>query len=193
MAKAFRRKNYLTKKGFQARFLLPFLLASSLANVATVTLFVVLARNKIDGMLFSMLMPDTSAGALLAPIAFVASLVAVVAVSLLFLWAARGSHHKIAGPLLDIRAGLQKITAGDLISRVALREIDEFKDFAGEINAMVAALNSRFAGLKGLAGEMSAAAGALKSSAKPEEFRAASRSMRGAINAMAEQIRSFDL
>jgi methyl-accepting chemotaxis protein len=193
MAKAFRRKNYFTKKGFQSRFVLPFLLTSSLANIVTVTLFVFLARNKIDSLLFSMLMPYTSAGAFLAPIAFIASMVAVVAVSLLFLWAARGMYHKIAGPLFEIRADLRKIAGGDLGTRVALRDIDEFKDFAGEINSMVASLSNRFAVLKSRAEDLARAAGALKSSPKPEESRAACQSMRGAIRALEEQIRSFTL
>ena len=102
----FRRRNYFTKKDFQTRFILPFLAASSVANILSVTLFIVLARQKIDDILYSMRMPSLNIGALLAPAAFIASMVAVIAVSLSFLLAARGRFHVIAGPLQQIRGDL---------------------------------------------------------------------------------------
>lgn len=189
----FRRKNYFTKKEFQTRFILPFILASLLINIATVTLFIILARNKIGKLLFSMRLPPVSAGTLLAPEAFLAGAVATVAVSLLFLWASRGRYQKIAPPLKQIRADLHKIATGDLGTRVSLREEDEFKDFAGEINAMVDALNRRFVVLKNQADGLTSASDALKASPGAAEARAASQSMKQAVNAMKEHIGSFTL
>lgn len=191
MATAYKRRNYFTKKDFQTRFILPFLLASLLANIITVTLFIVLARNKIDSLLFSMRMPDTSAGALLSPAAFLASIVAVVALSLSFLWAARGMYHKIAGPLHQIRDHLHKIGAGDLSSRVILRENDEFRDFAEEINTMAEALNRRFTVLKNQTADLAKAADAFKTSLKTTESMAISQNMAGVIKAMEQQIGAF--
>ena len=191
MAKVFRRRNYFTKKDFQARFMHPFLLASLLANIITVTLFILLARNKIDSLLFSMRMSDTSAGTLLSPAAFLASIVAVVALSISFLWAARGMYHKIEGPLHQIRGHLHKIGAGDLSSRILLRESDEFRDFAGEINAMADALNRRFTDLKKQAADLAKAAALLRTSPTRSEFTAINRSMTEVIKTMEQQIGAF--
>lgn len=193
MAAPYRRRNYFTNKGFQTRFMLHFLAASIVANILTVTLFIILARHKIDSLLFSMRLPRTSAGALLSPVAFTASIASVVVVSLLFLWAARGMYHKIAGPLNRIRTDLHKIETGDLSSGVILRDEDEFKDFAGEVNAMVAELNRRFAGLKGRTDELAKAAKTLRTSPTAAESQAIRQNMMQAVGSLEEQLRAFKL
>ena len=191
MATTYKRRNYFTKKDFQARFMLPFILASLLANLITVTLFIVLARTKIDSLLFSMRMSNTSAGALLSPVAFLASTVAVVSLSLAFLWAARGMYHKIAMPLHEIRGHLHKIGAGDLSSRISLRESDEFRDFAGEINVMAEALNHRFTVLREQAADLATAVNALNASPGRAESVTLHRHLAGVIKSMEQQIGEF--
>ncbi len=193
MAKAFRRRNYITKKDFQTRFALPFLLASAVANIVPAALFILLARNKIDGFLYSMQMPHASAGALLSTTAFLASIVAVAIVSVMFLWASRGLYQKIAGPLFHIRTDLQKIAAGDLCCQVTPRKNDEFKDFAGEINTMVKALNSRFTILRDSTDDLAKAARALNTLPKNAERGDLTQRMRRAIKSLDEQTGSFKL
>ena len=193
MPKTYRRRNYFTKKGFQSRFMLRFIAASVLANVLTVTVFIFLARKKIDGLLFSMRLPSVSAGALLSSEAFFASIVAAVSVSILFLWVARGMYDKISGPLHRIRTDFHIIGKGDLSYRVTLRDMGEFKDFAGEINTMVESLERRFAALKSGADELAKFSKALRTAPNAAETHAATRTMRTAISAMDEQIRAFTL
>ncbi len=193
MAKPYRRRNYFVKKGFQSRFMLRFIAASVLANVITVTVFIFLARKKIDGLLFSMRLPNISVGELLSPEAFSASIVAVVSVSLLFLWVARGMYDKISGPLHQIREDLHTIGNGDLSCRVTLRDIDEFKDFAGEINAMVKTLDHRFSELKSRADELARASKALRNAPNTAEARAVIRTMRTSLSALDEQVQAFKI
>lgn len=193
MAKPYRRRNYFIKKGFQSRFMLRFIAASVLANVITVTVFIFLARKKIDGLLFSMRLPNVSVGALLSSEAFTASIVAVVSVSLLFLWVARGMYDKIAGPLHRIMADLHTIGNGDLSCRVTLRDMDEFNDFAGEINAMVETLNHRFSGVKNRADELARASKDLRNAPDTTEARAVIRTMRTSISSLDEQVQAFKI
>ncbi len=193
MAPAIRRKNYFTNKAFQTRFIIPFILATSLANIITVTLFIVLARNKIDSLLYSMRLPLTSAAVLLSPAAFTAGIVAVVSISLLFLWAARGMYHRIAGPLHQIGSGLDKIGNGDLSTRITLRDKDEFKDFAGEINSMVKELSRRFTNVNNDVEALAKAADTLKTSPQTAESRAAFESMKKTAGSLKEQIRAFKI
>jgi methyl-accepting chemotaxis protein len=193
MAKAYRRRNYFVLKNFQARFILPFLAASFLANIIAVTLFILLARKKIDSILFSMHLPLTSAGVLLSQPAFIACIIAVVAVSLLFLWVFHAMYQKIDDSLRDIGADLQKISAGDLGFRVTLRENDEFKDFAGQINAMAGELSSRFKALKDQADILANSAETLKNPPDPAKTPAAHQSMKRAVNSLEEQIKAFKL
>ena len=191
MTAPYRRRNYFTNKGFQTRFILHFLTAAAVANVVTVAVFVIIARKKIDSLLFSMRLPQTSGGDILSSAAFFASIAAVAAVILLFLWAAREMHRKIANPLHHVRADLHKIETGDLHSRVTLRDEDEFKCFAEELNTMVDGLNRRFTGLRNKADELAKAAKTLGTSPTSEESRAVRLNMTQTIRALEEQIRSF--
>ncbi len=189
MAQANRRRNYFILKNFQTRFILPFLAASFLANITAVTLFILLARRKIDSVLFSMSLPVTSAGILLSLPAFIACISAVAGVSLLFLWVFNGMYQKIDVSLRYLGADLRKISAGDLGSRVSLRESDEFRDFAGKINVMAGKLSSRFKTLKDQAEDLAKAAETLKKSSDP----AANQSLKRAINSLQERIKAFKL
>jgi methyl-accepting chemotaxis protein len=193
MARTYRRRNYLTKKAFQARFILPFFAAASLANIIAVIVFIILARRRIDDLLFSMYLPPVTAGALLSPAAFIAGGVAVVGVIILLLWAARGMYNKISAPLHMIRNDLQKIGTGDLSFKVTLRDIDEFKDFADEVNTMTGELKLRFTRLKVQADELVRASDKLKASQNPAESLALREEMKGLIRAMQEQIGAFKI
>jgi methyl-accepting chemotaxis protein len=193
MAATYRRRNYLTNKAFQTRFIIPFILATSLANIITVSLFIVLARNKIDSLLYSMRLPLTNAATLLSPAVFTASIVAIVAISLLFLWAARGMYQRIAGPLHQIGSGLRRISNGDLSTKITLRDKDEFKDFAGEINSMIRELNNRLTNIRNEVEALAKAAEALKTSQQTVEFRTAFDSLKKSTGSLREQMRAFKI
>ena len=173
--------------------MLRFIAASVLANVITVTVFIFLAGKKIDSLLFSMRLPKVSVGELLSREAFSASIVAVVSVSILFLWVARGMYDKISGPLHQIMADLHTIANGDLSCRVTLREMDEFKDFAGEINAMVEMLDHRFSEMKSGADELLRTSKSLRNAPNTAEARAVIRTIRTSISSLDEQIQAFKI
>lgn len=193
MAKAYRRRNYFVLKNFQTRFILPFLAASFLANIIAVTLFIILARKKIDSVLFSMRLPVTSAGVLLSQPAFIACIIAAVAVSLLFLVVFHAMYQKIEGSLRYLGVDLHKISAGNLGFRVTLRENDEFKDFAEKINSMAGELSSRFKALKDQAEDLSKIAETLKNPHDPAKTPAVRLGIKRAVNSLEEQIKVFKL
>jgi methyl-accepting chemotaxis protein len=193
MAKAYRRRNYFIKKGFQSRFMLRFIAVSVLANALSVTLFIFLAKNKIDSLLFSMRLPRATAGDILSPEAFIAGIVAVISISILFLLAARSMYDKISGPLHLIRTDLQTIGKGDLSCRITLRDIDEFKDFAGEINTMTGELNRRFAVLHDQADELARSAKALKGARDAAESKTLLQGTKNALSSLEERIRVFKI
>jgi methyl-accepting chemotaxis protein len=146
--KRFRRRNYFTRKDFQSRFILRFLIVSSMGSLMAVVLFNVLAYKKINGLLFSMIIPAVNTGSVLFSEALYANIVAAAFVILMFVVTAGGLYNRVVGSLFRIRVDLQRLKAGDLSSPVLLRKEEEFKDFADEINVMVVELNHRFADMK---------------------------------------------
>jgi methyl-accepting chemotaxis protein len=193
MAKAYRRRNYFVLKNFQTRFILPFLAASFLANIIAVTLFIILARKKIDSVLFSMRLPVTSAGVLLSQPAFIACIIAAVAVSLLFLVVFHAMYQKIDDSLRYLGADLQRISAGNLGFRVTLRENDEFRDFGEKINSMAGELGNRFQAFKDQAENMAKVAETLKNPPDPSKTPAARLAIKRATDSLEEQIKAFKL
>ncbi|MBI4685661.1 MAG: methyl-accepting chemotaxis protein [Nitrospirae bacterium] len=160
--RTYRRKKYFVKKNFQARFILKFLVLSSIASILSILLFNYLAYRKIDSVLFSMRIPASGAGELLLKEAFYSNLFAIAVVVIMVMITVRGIFHKIARPLYAIRANLQKIRSGDLSLKIALRRGDEFKDVADELNGMILGLHQRFTEIKGNAQQLSEYARELK-------------------------------
>jgi methyl-accepting chemotaxis protein len=189
----FRRRNYFIKKGFQGRFMLRFIAASFAVTLLAIALFISLARNKIDDILFSMRLPVSGASALLSREALYVSIAAVAAISILYLLAARSMYRKIEGPLQRIKTDLRRITSGDLGCRVTLREEDEFKDFAGEINAMAEALGLCYAHLRNRADELAATVKALESVPGPDESQALMQRLSVDVRALRKQIGDMKL
>ena len=54
----------------------------------------------------------------------------------------------VHGPLKKMTSDIYKISAGDLSFKITLRERDEFKDFADQMNLMVDELDKRFKAIK---------------------------------------------
>lgn len=148
MSKGYKRRNYFIKKGFQSRFILRFLLVSSLWSVLSIALFNFMAYKKIDSMLFSMRLPAKNTGSLFMKEVFFANITALLFIVLTFLVTARGIHRKIVRSLFRIRVDILRFARGDMESRIMLSQEDEFKDFAGTFNGMAVALHQRFSDMK---------------------------------------------
>lgn len=191
MTKKYRRRKYFINKGFQTRFILPFLLSSLLANIIAVTIFINLARYKIDKLLFSMRMDHASAGALLTPMAFMAGTAALLSVILLVWWMTRGMNYRLTESLHQIRSDLGNIGSGNLSCRITMRERDEFHDFAEEINAMTGELQRRFNGINEQADDLFSAADVIKASPDSAPSHAVVQSVRVRIKSMRERLGAF--
>lgn len=148
MSKGYKRRNYFIKKGFQSRFILRFLLVSSLWSVLSIALFNFMAYKKIDSMLFSMRLPAKNTGSLFMKEVFFANITALLFIVLTFLVTARGIHRKIVRSLFRIRVDILRFARGDMESRIMLSQEDEFKDFAETFNGMAVALHQRFSDMK---------------------------------------------
>jgi methyl-accepting chemotaxis protein len=111
-----------------------------------------------------------------------------VAISVLYLLAAREIYRKIADPLQRIRTDLHAIGSGDLARRVMLRDADEFKDFAADVNSLAAALHGRFAELRMHSDELAAPAKKLARTVSRAEKDDILRSVRTAVRAIQDQI-----
>jgi methyl-accepting chemotaxis protein len=148
MMRPYKRRKYFIKKGFQARFIVRFLVVSLVGGILAVALFNFLAYKKIDALLFSMRIPAVNPGNVLFKEAVYANGLAMVLTVSVYVLAAKGIYVKIAGSLLRIRADIHVLTRGDLGTRIQLTEDEEFTDLAEDLNLMAGELHRRFSDLK---------------------------------------------
>ena len=144
----YKRRNYFIDKGAQSRFIIGFVLSSMLGGISGVICFVYFARQKIDSTLYSMRLPETAAGDLLMKEMLLTIGVTTILVFILFGITTRKVIKRIDGPLRKMAGILRRIGDGDLQGEVKLRENDEFKSLAEELDGMVGNMRSRFIAIR---------------------------------------------
>lgn len=144
----YKRRNYFIDKGVQSRFMAAFAAASIAGGIVAVFCFRYLSQKKLDETLYSMRLPEGPVSSLLMAEMLTTSAITACIVIALFAFTAWKVMSRIDGPLRKMSSSVQKITAGDLRSEVKLRENDEFKQFAGAVNEMIAVTNARLTKIK---------------------------------------------
>jgi len=187
----YRRRNYFTRKGFQSRFILRFLVVSSIGVAIAVALFNILVYGKIDALLFSMRLPSENLSNIFIAEALGANIIAVIFVAVMFVATARGVYNRITNSLFRIRTYLSRLSKGDLTSSIVLRPDEEFKDFADELNVMISELNQRFSSVKGRLSQISRTIRQLRRKPQSPEAEALKEDVIRQIDALSDAIKEF--
>lgn len=135
--KAYKRRNYFIDKGAQSRFIVGFAVSSMLGGIIGIVCFVYFARRKIDATLYSMRLPEVAAADLLMNEMLLALGITILVVTVMFVLTAGKVFKRINGPLRKMAGVVQSIGSGDLHNGVSLRDNDEFKMLAGELDGLV--------------------------------------------------------
>jgi methyl-accepting chemotaxis protein len=154
----FNRRRYINDTRVQIRYALLFVIISLIGNILAVTAFNLLALKQLDILMWSTHISITSTDELVRPVFIVVNVVNFVFVAVLLGLTGFLMLKKTSGPLIRMSRDIRKITEGDLSSRIALRQKDDFKDVADELNRMTGELRERFINLKdkyeGLSGSL---------------------------------------
>ena len=143
-----KRKRYFINRYFQGRFILTFFLISSIGGVLVIVLFNLLSLKKLELLMYSVHIPANSISDILSAELIYANIVAFLFVLLALVIAITRTTNRMAGPLYRIKNELERIAAGDLSCGITLRESDEFRDFAQDINTMVDSLKLLYMDIK---------------------------------------------
>ena len=144
MQQKHKRKTYYIKNSAQSNFISRFVIISLLGGVTAVTVFNFLSYKKIDSVLYSMRMPKISPGGLLWNEMLYTNLCVIFFILIVFALSARSLFIKLHGPLKKLTSDIQRVENGELNFEISLREGDEFKELAEELNKMSGGLNKRF-------------------------------------------------
>lgn len=150
MATQYKRRTYYIKNSAQSKFILRFVMLSLLGGTIALVSFNFLAYKKIDAILYSMRLPNISPGGLLWNEMLYTNIFVIVFILIAFAITARGLFNKIHGPLKKMTYDIGRMTNGALNITVSLRQHDEFRDIASDLNEMAASLNQRITKIQDL-------------------------------------------
>lgn len=163
MATQYKRRTYYIKNSAQSKFILRFVMLSLLGGSIALATFNFLAYKKIDAILYSMRLPNISPGGLLWNEMLYTNIFVIVFILIAFAITARGLFNRIHGPLKKMTFDLTRMANGALNVTFSLRQHDEFRDIAGDLNVMAAGLNQRLAQIQELTDRILANAEAAQS------------------------------
>ena len=143
-----RRKNYFINKDFQSRFILRFVLTTTLWAVAAIALFAYFAKKRLQDALYTTHLKVSSPGELLLSSAVSAHAVALVLFVVLLAYAIYALSKKLSVPLYILKKDIARIAGGDLATEVSLREEDEFQYLASDVDAMRKELDGKLIKIK---------------------------------------------
>ena len=144
----YRRRNYMINSGLQMRYSFLFIIAALLGNICAVGAFNMLSLKKLEAARWSTHLNVESTGELLYPVFLYVNIGAFLFITLLFIIAGIWMLRKTTGPLIRMSKDISRVTEGDLSSQIVLRQKDEFKDVADELNIMTEKLRGRFINIK---------------------------------------------
>ena len=190
----FKRRQYINDASLQIRFTLFFVLAALIGNILAVAAFNNLAVRALDTLMWSTHISVASTDELIRPIFIYVNVINFVFVTALLVLTCYLMMKKTSGPLLRMSNDIKKVTGGDLTSRIVLRQKDEFKDVADELNSMTEELRKRFAGIKGQYKGISESVGILEkgSSSKEDSIRSYNLIL-NKIEGIEKEINKFEL
>ena len=158
MTKNYKRKTYYIKNSAQSKFIFRFVTISILGGILALGAFNYLAYKKIDSVLYSMRMPKISPGGLLWNEMIYTNVFVIIFILIVFSLMARSLYNKVHGPLKKLTNDIKRMGAGDFSRNIALRQKDEFQDFADHLNRMSQELDYRFSALNRAAEKIISAA-----------------------------------
>jgi len=147
MIKNYKRKTYYIKNSAQSKFIFRFVAISIFGGLLAVCAFNYLAYKKIDSVLYSMRMPKISPGGLLWNEMIYTNIFVIIFILIVFSLTARSLYNKVHGPLKKLTNDIKRMRSGDFSRNIALRQKDEFHDFADTLNRMSQELDNRFSAL----------------------------------------------
>jgi len=144
----FRRRKYLINSGLQVRFSFLFIVVALLGNLLAVAAFNMSSLKKLEAARWSTHLDVQSTGELLYPVFLYVNLGSFFFISLFFIIIGIWMLKKTTGPLIRMSNDIRDVTAGDLSLKIVLRQKDEFKDVADELNEMTDQLRGRFINIR---------------------------------------------
>ncbi len=161
----FRRRKYINDTKLQMKFVSSFVIVCILSSILTSVVFNYLALIKLESLMWSTHINIKSTDELLRPLFININIINLLFVAALLIVTGLWLIRKITGPLYRMQKDIRKIATGDLSAGMTLRQKDELKDIAYELNIMIKSIRDRFAAINEKYADISESVKVLKADA----------------------------
>lgn len=190
----FRRRTYINDAKLQMKFVTAFIIICLLGSILTSAVFNYLALKKLETLMWSTHISIKTTDELLRPLFINITIINFILVTAFLIITGLWMIRKTTGPLYRMLKDVQKVAAGDLSTDITLRQKDELKDVAHELNAMVKGIRDRFVAINNKYTDVSLSVKGLKSDLSDKETSMkACKSLLNKIEGLETEINRFNL
>lgn len=160
----YQRKNFYTHKEFQLKFITKFCLLLLTSVILSTALLFFFSQGSLTSTFQNSHLAIKQTSLAILPAIIYTNLITIGLISIAAIVVTLFVSHRIFGPLVRLENELRTIGAGDLTTTVSLREKDELKGIAENVNIMTAGLHARVSAIRTEVAELHQAAAGLQES-----------------------------
>jgi len=138
---AIKRKQHFINPGFQVRFIVKFCLILILGGGITVGLTLFNTQDTLTSSFINSKLVIQNTSLAIMPSVIYTTLITTALIGLVAIMVTLLVSHKIAGPMFRFEKDIDRVTKGDLKSRINIRKGDQFQEIAISLNTMIESLN----------------------------------------------------
>ena len=143
-----RRRNYFIDKKFQSIFILKFCMLVIIGTVISGAIIYALSMSTVTTTFENSRLMIKSTADYMLPAVLLSGAIVVILTGLATIMVTLFTSHRISGPLYRVEKDLEEIASGNLTKKFNLRQTDELKKLAENLNNTVEALRTEFEQLK---------------------------------------------
>ncbi len=140
----FRRRKFIINAGLQMKIALVFAAIAISGSIAATTAFNYFALKKIEKLMWSTHIGIKNTGEIIKQLVLYVNLVDFLFIAVLLIIAVAWMMKKTRGPIFRLTKDIEGVSNGDLTIDIILRDKDEFRDVAHELNLMVGSMREKF-------------------------------------------------
>ena len=152
----FKRRKYIVDKRFQGKFILFFVIISSISSIIATVVFNHIALKRLESIMWSAHISVKTTDEVIGSLFIYVNIIAFLVVSFLLILTGIWMVRKTSGFLYVLSKNIMRVANGDLSVSIGLRQKDEFNDVVSSLNDMIKKLRERFSDIKQRYGEISA-------------------------------------
>ena len=142
-AKGYKRRNFYIDKDFQSKFITKFCLIVCAGSLVTIAFLYYLARVSTTVSIINSRVAVTTTSDFILPLLIQTVVVVTIFVSVATILVTLFVSHHIAGPLYRFKQTFKDLADGIFTKKISLREGDQLKEMAEEINHMINAVRTQ--------------------------------------------------